>query len=266
MIEHDNGIAIDAPRFGADFGGLEPTAVAAPSADQQGAHTRTTIGYTLVAFKPGDYTIPPMQIGWRATDGTNGTTTSESRSVHIASVLSPGDSELRPLKPQIELDDPAPPPFMPVLFVALFAALTVFGYSLVARAINARPTAVSIPPHAAPTPPADVRARAALDAIADATDDLPAYYAAIASTIRGYLSERFGFAAYAMTRRELERSATAAGLDRWPARLTANLLEQCDAVVFATFRPAPERVAADLTAAYEIIGLTSRVDEPPSAS
>src|SRR5438045_2009613 len=70
VIEHDNGIAIDAPRFGADFGGLEPTAVAAPSADQQGAHTRTTIGYTLVAFKPGDYTIPPMQIGWRATDGT----------------------------------------------------------------------------------------------------------------------------------------------------------------------------------------------------
>ena len=219
-----------------------------------------------MAFKPGDYTIPPMQIGWRATDGTNGTTTSESRAVHIASVLTPGDSNLRPLKPQIELDDPAPPPFMPVLFVALFAALTVFGYSLVARAINARPTPVSIPTHAAPTPPADVRARAALDAIADATDDLPAYYAAIASTIRGYLSERFGFAAYAMTRRELERSATAAGLDRWPARLTANLLEQCDAVVFATFRPAPERVAADLTAAYEIIGLTSRVDEPPPAS
>ena len=62
VIEHDNSITIDAPGFGQDFGGLEPTGVAPPSADQQGSRTRTTLGYTLVAFKPGDYTVPPIQI------------------------------------------------------------------------------------------------------------------------------------------------------------------------------------------------------------
>ena len=74
--------------------------------------------------------------------------------------------------------------------------------------------------------------------------------------MRRYLSERYGFPAYAMTRRELQRHMSRSGLDRWPARLTGNLLEQCDAVQFARFAPAPERQDADLTAAYEIIELT----------
>jgi hypothetical protein len=60
-----------------------------------------------------------------------------------------------------------------------------------------------------------------------------------------------------MTRRELERGMTRAGVDRWPARLMANLLEQCDAVQFGGFAPAPARIDADLTAAYEVIQLTA---------
>ena len=90
------------------------------------------------------------------------------------------------------------------------------------------------------------------------------FYGALAFTLRHYLSEQFGFPAYAMTRRELQRHTSRAGIDRWPARLTANLLEQCDAVQFAGFRPAPERVEADLTAAYEIIELTSGDEAAPA--
>ncbi|MFI5179555.1 MAG: hypothetical protein ACHQO8_13375 [Vicinamibacterales bacterium] len=70
-----------------------------------------------------------------------------------------------------------------------------------------------------------------------------------------------------MTRSELERNAAGAHIERWPARLIANLLEQCDAAEFAAFRPALERRAADLTAAYEIVELTADTDvgaaEPP---
>jgi hypothetical protein len=60
-----------------------------------------------------------------------------------------------------------------------------------------------------------------------------------------------------MTRTELQREMSRAGIDRWPARVTANLLEQCDAVQFAGFVPPPERREADLTAAYEIVEITS---------
>ena len=256
VVEHDTGVSIDVPGFGADFGGLEPTSVASPTSEEHNNRARTTLGYTLVAFRPGDYTVPPMQIAWHTTGGGRGSTSSEGRTVHTATVLPPGETELRPLKPQIDLGDPAPNPVLPVLFVALFAALTAYGYSLVARAINARPAPAPAAPGRTPVLPPEARARAALDALGAADDDPRAYYAAIAATIRRYLSERFDFAAYAMTRRELERSAEAAGIDRWPARLTANLLEQCDAVQFAGFRPARERTVADLDAAYEIISLT----------
>jgi hypothetical protein len=133
--------------------------------------------------------------------------------------------------------------------------LTALGYALVARAhaispppLPAAPPAVFESPHA--------RALAALAALA-VDGELAPTYAAIAAVTRRYLSERFGFPAYAMTRRELEREMTARGIDRWPARVAANLLEQCDAVQFAGFRPAPERVQADLTAAREVVRLTT---------
>jgi hypothetical protein len=92
---------------------------------------------------------------------------------------------------------------------------------------------------------------------------LRARYAAIAAITRAYLTGRYDFPAFAMTRRELQRGMTRAGVDRWPARLVANLLEQCDAVQFGGFVPAPTRVDADLTAAYEIVQLTAP-PPPPS--
>ena len=40
----------------------------------------------------------------------------------------------------------------------------------------------------------------------------------------------------------------------------AGLLNQCDAVVFAQYRPAPDRADADLTAAYEIVEMSRAVE------
>jgi hypothetical protein len=149
--------------------------------------------------------------------------------------------------------------------VALFAILTAAGYVLMQRAIGER-----TPPRAAApyVPTSRERARGALDALTapEARADVKSYYAIIAVTLRRYLSERFGFPAYAMTRRELQRYMSRSGIDRWPARLTANLLEQCDAVQFAGFRPAEERMDADLTAAYEIIELTGEPDATVAAT
>jgi hypothetical protein len=182
----------------------------------------------------------------------------QEQSVIIESVLVAGDNDLRPLKPQFDIADDAPSPLVPGLYVALFAALTTFGYVLVSRAIGARPSAPPVaPPEITLTP--SQRARAALDTLTTsrtAERDLPQHYATIAATIRRYLSERYGFAAYAMTRTELQRHMTREELGRWPARLVANVLEQCDAVQFAGFAPARERAEADLTAAYEVIELT----------
>ena len=266
-IDHDAATTVEGSGFGADVGAFEIVAVAPPRTVPRGDASRTTIAYTLAAFRTGDLTIPPQSITYHGPSGS-GTLTTSATTVTIASVLSPGDTELRPLKAQIDLGDPAPSPIVPALFIAAFAALTAFGYVLARRAAAIVPLPARAAAVIAPAPPSahDI-ARAALDAIAAAdlgATDTPEYYARIAATIRTYLSARFDFPAFAMTRRELERSATTSGIDRWPARVIANLLEQCDAVEFATFRPAPERRAADLTAAYEIIDLTAFKSSPPS--
>ena len=267
-IDHDAATTVEGAGFGADAGAFEIVAVAPPRTEAHNGAARTTIAYTLAAFRTGDLTIPPQSIAYRGPGGS-GTLTTSATAVTIVSVLSPGDAGLRPLKAQIDLGDPAPSPVVPALFVAAFAALTAFGYVLARRAAAIAPMPAPAAHIIAPAPPsAHEIARAALDAIAaaDLAADAPEYYARIAATVRTYLSARFDFPAYAMTRRELERSAATSGIERWPARVIANLLEQCDAVEFAAFRPAPERRTADLTAAYEIIELTTYNPTQPAES
>jgi hypothetical protein len=261
-VDHSDGIdIIDQPTFGDDFGGLELLQVAPPAQTQLGPGLqRTTFAYTLASFETGVFTVPAMRLGYNDHATPGGVFTTEARSVRIDSVLAPGDTTLRPLKPQLDIPEPAPSPAVPAAFVAAMALLTAAGYVLYVRAVRIVPPALAV---AAPAPsvasPHD-RARASLDALARsniAGADPAEHYARLAGIVRRYLSERYGFAAFAMTHTEMERGMAAAGIDRWPTRVATNLLEQCEAVEFAAFRPAPARLAADLAAAYELIALTS---------
>lgn len=259
VVDASPGTTIESAGFAADAGGPEVVDVQAPRTEPHGAVQRTTLVSTLVAFQTGAITVPPQRVTYRGADG-DGELESEPLRVSINSVLAPGDEGLRPLKPQIDLGDSAPPAVVPALLVAAFAALTAFGYALHRRVSTLpAPVAYAVPVGAAPLPAAT--ADEALDAIAVSglsETDVGEYYAQIAATVRSYLSERFSFSAYAMTRSEVERAMTAHGIEQWPAHLTANLLAQCEAAEFAAFRPASQRRVADLVTAREIIALTDR--------
>ncbi|HYM14654.1 MAG TPA: BatD family protein [Dehalococcoidia bacterium] len=260
-VEHADGTTITgAPTAGSDFGGLDVVDVAAAVTTRpQPGLQRTTFTYTLAAFRTGTFTVPSFTLGWRGDQTPGGTLGTPAGTVTIESVLPPGDTALRPLQPQLSIADPAPRPVVPVIFVAAFALLTGGSYVLLARTLAIPPPARGALSPAAPGARPEVRARAALDALAAGgvgERDPAEYYARIAAIVRGYLSERYGFAAFAMTHSELERGMAATEIDRWPARVAAGLLEQCEAVEFAGFRPAAERRAADLAAAYEVIALT----------
>jgi len=262
-VDHADGFAARGPGFGESYGPFELLEIMEPQREPNGALVRTTLSYTLTTFRTGTVELPPLPIEWSGASGSGTLFTPEQR-VTVRSVLLPGEAELRPLKPQLDIAPPAPSAIWPAGFVAIFAALTVAGYWLMRRAVQERPPARP-GPAARPSLPHE-RARAALDQLATRgpEEDPKERYAALAVILRRYLSERFGFPAYAMTRRELQRHTSRAGIDRWPARLTTNLLEQCDAVQFAGFRPAPERMDADLTAAYEIVELTTPGGPAPS--
>jgi hypothetical protein len=251
-------VTIEGPRFGDNFGGFEIVEAPPP----QRTTTATTVTYTLAAFETGEITLPPLEVRWRG-EGGAGTLTTEPSSVDVRSVLTAGDEALRPLKPQLSLSDGAPAAIVPVTFVVVFVVLTIFGYWLIWRAVASKPEE---PPAVEAPLSAAERARLSLDELAVSRGELDVkeHYARLAEVVRGYLSERFGFPGYAMTRREMERGMGRAGIDRFVSRVTANLLEQCDAVQFAGFRPPPERVEADVIAAYEVVRMTEEAgDEAP---
>ncbi len=133
-----------------------------------------------------------------------------------------------------------------VVAVALLAGLAY----LVARAVARRPRRPrELAPADAPAP--DLSYAAAL-----LESDPVTAYRTLSSTVRRHLGERYGFPASALTASELERRMEAEGVNRWEARLVGGLLENCDAVVYAGYRPASERREADLTMAQEIVGVS----------
>jgi hypothetical protein len=258
-VAHDTGITISGPGAAEDFGGLELIEIAEPVTTPADEGETTTLVYTVAAFTLGNDAVPPLEINWRG-PGIEGTVTTPAAPFTVDGTVQPGDDTILPLKAQFEIPQPAPPPYVPATFVAMMAGLTVAGYWLMRRAMAVQPPPLLRPGAVMAAPDPALVARWQLDALAlsgAATTDPGAYYASLAATVRRYLSARYEFPAYALTRREMERGMRQAGIDRWPARLTANLLEECDAVQFAVFRPAIERREQDLTSAYEIVDVTS---------
>jgi len=78
-------------------------------------------------------------------------------------------------------------------------------------------------------------------------------YRLMGQTVRGEIARRYQLPAVALTTSEIGSRMEGAGVDRWIARLVAGLLQECDAVVYAGYRPAAERRLADLNMAREIL-------------
>jgi hypothetical protein len=83
--------------------------------------------------------------------------------------------------------------------------------------------------------------------------DPVAAYRMMSAVVKTELARRYDVRATALTSSELRRKLEEGG-DRWQARLVSGLLEECDSVIYAGYRPAGERREADLTMAREIVG------------
>lgn len=246
------------------FGRLELLAEYPPvTTDDGSGRATTTLRWDVAAFETGAIEAPPIELRYSGPD-ESGVLITGPLSVTIVPVTAPEDVTLQPLKPQLEIPEAPPPPVVPASVVAAMLLFTLAGYWLVRQAIATRPLAPARPPASRPRPEDIARRR--LTALGDAglaERDPREYYARLATIVRRYLSDRYGFPAYAMTRSEIEGGMAAAGVDRWPAHLTANLIEQADAAQFAGFEPALERRRGDLAAAFEIVQLT---EAPAGAS
>lgn len=227
------------------------------------SRVETTISILVAPFFIGDFQMPPLALRYRDASGQTGDLRSGGAVVSVRSIL-PQQGSVSPmdLKPQAEIGFPPAPPYLLMAIGGLLLALLLTLGLLYWRLTRPEPVVYVPTPEFVPVGPED-RARLTLDNAAAsfvAERDFDAFYATLSAVVRGYLSDRFGFAAYALTTRELQERMLAIGMDRWQARLVGGLLEQCDAVVYANYRPAMSRTDADLTAAYEIVEM-SRPEE-----
>ncbi len=223
-----------------------------------------SIALEVAAFVPGRVEIPALRLSFTEPSGASGQILTPESSIEVTSVLpSSGQIEPRDLKPQASLGSTTS--LAPALISFAVVLVAVVSLAILWRKFRSRNRKQEAP--AVPLtqiddveelgPEDQARAildRAGLDFLED--QDHVSYYGAIALAIRNYLTERYGFPAFALTTGELDRDMQRRGIDRWQTRLVNGLLTQCDASVYARYAPAPERADGDLTSAYEIVEMS----------
>ena len=220
---------------------------------------QVTLSFDVAPFVTGDVTLPPLEVRYTNPDGSTGTVQTAGSAIQVSSVL-PAAGQVTPhgLKPQAEVGTPPPTWPVPVIAGLVAVLLLLIVTALVRRRLARYRTTRALQRIPVITCPEDV-ARHALDAAGaefSADGNLTAYYTALGNVMRRYLTERYEFPAFALTTRELEAEMMHRGLDRWQVRVAGGLLEQCDAVIYARYRPAAERADANLTAAYEVVEMS----------
>ena len=87
----------------------------------------------------------------------------------------------------------------------------------------------------------------------------PAYFAGISEILRRYFERRYHFFALESTTEEVVEKIRQLDLDGKTKNLIRNLLEMCDWVKFAKYRPIPQEVILSNQQAKEIVDLTKEV-------
>jgi len=264
-IKHLANVTIDTTSIDDQLGSLEPIASDPPDDRPAGGGMELRLRYKLASYHTGTVELPVLTFTYTLPDGTQAQVQSKAPvPITIQSVLPDGadPTDIRPLKQQFSLPVPASEQLLWIIggggIPVAFVVVAVLSYLLIWR---------KRPPQSIAVRHATQAARAELDRIMGLglleRGELLDHYRQLANCVRRYLTERYGFAAVALTTGELERQMEARGIARWPARLISGVLSECDAVVYARYQPAAVRSEADNAMAYEILDATDDAGVAP---
>ncbi len=234
------------------WAGFELVSSGSPAVLSRGAESLWVFEVLLAPFLPGDVALAPTVAIVSGADVA--TRVLPPVPVTVLSTLGPDDPlELTPLAPPVAIDGAESPLLRPAVALAglLAAALIITGGWLLARRWARRPRRVPAPVPAAHDLPGLQTAEAVIDS------DPVSAYRVMSLVVKTELAQRYGLRATALTSTELRRRLEEQGVDRWQARLVGGLLDECDAVIYAGYRPAAERRRADLTMAREIVEVSA---------
>lgn len=226
-------------------GQTQPVTVA--SQDGNGSETTSAV-IDARLFSPGSFTTPPFDV--TVTDGAGSlqTVTAAPATVALASVLQPGDSELRDIKGQASLPLPAVWPW-------IVAALAIVALAVLAFVLVRRRSVAAVDnrlPH-----------EKALDALAGIEamrlpeqERFKEYYTLVSNTVRTYIERRFGVPALERTTSEIRSDLRRTDMAEDVKAQLVLFLQESDLMKFSTYRPDVESAAYLLATARFIVEAT----------
>ena len=230
------------------WAGVEVVSVQTPRVLERGEQSEWVLDVTVAPFTPGAVQFAPSVAVITGAEVT--ARVLPPVALNVIETLGPDDPlELSPLPPPVAIPGAESPLLRPALILA--AAVVVTLLALAAwwglRRHLRRPRGAGQPLDATPEAPGLAAAEAILQS------DPVSAYRVMSSVVKTELTRRHAIPATALTSTELRRRLEERGVDRWQARLVGGLLEECDAVIYAGYRPALERRHADLNMAREIV-------------
>ncbi len=262
-IHHPSGSRAIPPALPEQWGSFEVRSQSPAQIETlpDGSHiTHQQIAVTL--FSPGEHTTPAFDITLRTAAGEFQELPAPSLTIYINSVLQPGDTQLRDLKPQADMDTPFP--WLAAGLMTILAALVVW------RLYEKRKRTAGIPAAKTPDPrPPHEIALAELARIKQMRLPEQArfqeYYTLLGDCLRCYLEAGYNLRALERTTAEISIELERAAFPPETVQGFLALLRECDLVKFARFQPSPDTANRRLQEAGELVRMLMPPTEPPSA-
>jgi hypothetical protein len=212
-----------------------------------------TRDYVITLYRTGEFEVPPLMLRFRAANGDTGSIRSSPIPVVVKSVKPEDLSDIRDIKPPVEIAVRVP------LWAWVVAACTLI---VAAAAIWYGRWRRRRPREEPPPPPVDWHAELEKIARMGLVDrgEYKQYYTLLSELFRRYLEARAGIDAMERTTFEIMWDLRDHPVGRRCATDVEGLLSEADMVKFAKYRP-PETTASGTVA--RVRDLMDRIDSTP---
>ena len=231
----------------------------------EGTRVRSSAELRVTAFELGQLTLPPFEVQVVDAAGDTVRLATDAMVVTVASVGRDKGGDIRDIKGPLAIA------FSVVTLLPWLAALVVMiaaAYWLYRRYRRRRRSDVQVP--VVPPRPADEIALESLDAL-EASEllelgELKTYHIRVSDIMRVYAEDRFGVEAMEMTTRGVLDGLRRTGARSGVVADFRQLLDRCDLVKFAKFRPAVPACRDLVPLGRRLVSVTTPDDPVPAVS
>ena len=262
IVEAEAGYAVGDPIVARQIGSFEVVQTQATQKSTRGSMVRYTFRYVVTAWAVGDLVLPPIEVPWAGPNGVTGTARTAEVAVAVTSVIGAGEdtSDIKPIKPQLDLSEPAWARVARVAVGVAAAAMVTALAALIFWLLLRRRGTLTAEERLTPVQ----RALRELSELAE--QRLPEqgrtaeHYVRLSGILRRYAVERYGVLP-GRTSREVREALERAGLERSQATAIYELLREGDEVRFRHATPYPAHAHNAVRAALEIVRRAAHADE-----